>query len=507
MKTENSQTQEKWNSNPCFTMDLYTDSEESGSMTDISTTSSTMDNLRTPDSITKTNPFNFNDSKTYGVITNMNVPQSKMGIKSLSTYELQRQSNIRPTPDSLLDHTLLHPSPGHHSMTNLGTENIQRTSYNMATMSHDRLKNAHRGAGKRRHASVTSNLETDACTCGLTKHSDTNSNISCDTGNMQTHEKVQNRNEHLDLRPIQRNSPYPLWKFSKSKKPPETVLDVAYRTILDYKHPVTLHRQPKADRQMDHYDYLPSIKVFSEEDHQKREAMRFQLKYQLQMEEKRKRQEILEMERDILPESEREENVQKSIFLPSGEEYEFSDGDISTATLPVPSPRGERRSSTSSHHSSRSIHKPNSPRPVSSRRSSHDIHVSPAKSPPYTVSVMPPPSPSSQGSKRRHSVSTLVRRQKMFNVVSHWPGMGPNTKLYEIEEPSTQIISEEDSNSEMPKPPPIHHTTNRGSPVRQTNHATPVNHAHHRSRNSRMLSHTEHKTVQKGAPSLTREML
>ncbi|XP_038068977.1 uncharacterized protein LOC119738248 [Patiria miniata] len=417
-------------------------------------------------------PSSFDDHKTYGVITNMN---AGTGRKSASANELQRGSNSRRRSDSDLDHkTLLQPSPEHHSMINIGTESLLKTSYNIAPLTQERIKTKRKA--KQRHDSLSPDLEID----GSTRNLDINRNVRSGTSNLHSHEETQKRKKHLDLRPIQRNSPYPLWKFSKSREPPETALDVAYRTILDYKQPITLHRQPKADRQMIHYDCLPSIKVFSEEHQQRREAMRYQLKQQLQLEDHRKRQEILEMEQDIIPESEREENIQKSIFLPSGEEYEFSEGDITMATLPVPTQRTERRSSTSSHHSSRSLQKSSSSTPVSSRRSSHDVGQ--ANTTPLSLSVMPPsPLPSTKGSKRRHSVSTLVRREKMFSVVSHWPGMRPSQKLFEMEEPSPEM-TDEDTFVEMPTPPPVHD-------------ATPVHQAHHRKRNSRMLKHAESKAV------------
>jgi len=75
----------------------------------------------------------------------------------------------------------------------------------------------------------------------------------------------------------------------------------------------------------------------------------------------------------------------------------------------------------------------------------------------------------------------------MFSVVSHWPGMRPNPKLFEIEEPPDPAPEAEVIVPEKPKPPSVYH--------------------HQRRRNSRMPSHADSMAVQKRALSLTKGKL
>ena len=152
----------------------------------------------------------------------------------------------------------------------------------------------------------------------------------------------------------------------------------------------------------------------------------------------------------------------KNIFLPSGEEYEFSEGGLPAATLPVPSQRKERsssrqsslngsydgrRQSNASHESRRpsfASHDGRRPSDVSidSRRPSNvSLNVNGAS---YSGN-------STLGSKRRHSVNTMVRREKLFTVVSHWPGLQKPSTFFQT--PLDEPPNEFDSPFEEPRPP------------------------------------------------------
>ncbi|XP_071797280.1 uncharacterized protein [Asterias amurensis] len=372
---------------------------------------------------------------------------SSLGLKSSSDYQLHIESKPRRASQQDFENNVM-PSSGSQSLINFDTGNILKSSYNLTT-------SQSQGVPTGRHLEGLSHLNPEF----------NGNDGTTDPNNNETTSEWQylaTQRKPLSLHPIPRKSPYPPWRFSQSRQPPETALDIAFRTMLDYKQPMTLHRPSKADRRMVHYDYLPSIKVISSKDQRRRNDNRNELKQQLQLAEERKRREILEMESDFFQEDDRDDPLQKNIFLPSGEEYEFSEGGLPVATLPVPSQRKERsssrqsslngsydgrRQSNASHESRRpSFASHDGRRPsdasIDSRRPSNvSLNVNGAS---YAGN-------STLGSKRRHSVNTMVRREKLFTVVSHWPGLQKPSTFFQT--PLDEPPNESDSPFEEPRPP------------------------------------------------------
>ena len=467
----------------CPSMDHSSYSDESGSLTNsgppFSTPSPQLDRWRTTSETGTTfSTLDLSQPKQYNSINaTAHTTRLAVCVQSASDHQLHTGSKSR-TSDSQQDPTKnLVFSSRCQSLINFDTDSILKSSYNIIATKQQGFKSTGRTELLERGSFLNPDFEGHKETKLLDNN---NNNKSFSSDDWQDLDKTQNSKQSLILNPLPRKSSYLKWRFSKSREPPETALDIAFRTMLDYKQPITLHRPSKADRQMGHYDYLPSIKVISSKDQRRRDAMRSQLKEQLLLAEERKRQEILEMESELILDEDREEALQKNIFLPSGEEYEFSEGNILAATLPVSSPK--QASSCQSSGNVPTVGTSNSPRNslYDGRRKSDVSHDGRRFSNAHHDGQRPTcsnvslnvngvafshnsPSPSIRGSKRWHSISTIVRREKMFQVVSHWPGLQkpPNIFQAPLEPPN----EDDDTLEEELTPPSVHYNRRRQSTV------------------------------------------
>ncbi|XP_003724202.2 uncharacterized protein LOC100892983 [Strongylocentrotus purpuratus] len=81
---------------------------------------------------------------------------------------------------------------------------------------------------------------------------------------------------------------------------PEPVVARAYQSLLSHTEPILKQNKPKEKRVLSYYDYVPSRKVYNEQDQFARDQDRHMLKWELMIEERRRHQEAIAMEKELL---------------------------------------------------------------------------------------------------------------------------------------------------------------------------------------------------------------
>lgn len=81
---------------------------------------------------------------------------------------------------------------------------------------------------------------------------------------------------------------------------PEPVVSRAYQSLLSHTEPILKQNKPKEKRVLSYYDYVPSRKVYNEQDQFVRDQDRHMLKWELMVEERRRHQEAIAMEKELL---------------------------------------------------------------------------------------------------------------------------------------------------------------------------------------------------------------